>query len=966
MSAPWEKYQQQPAGQAPATSAPMPQRSFPGVIQGAPDPAKQAAEARAADAAMRDERRLNLTERNASTAEQLAQIKIEEANDKALERQKLQRAQETGIQDSLAQMRRVVDAAKQAKELSNSFFATGFGSSVAQSVGGTKATDVAALLNTIGSNTAFDRLQRMREESKTGGALGAVSEIELRLLRDSIASLDQSQSDEQFRANMDKVIEAYSTVISRLEGGDNARQPTEQDIYANGVRFGDEPNPDGFDRQEVLRAAGWPEGGEAMLLGFNRANNGNEAITAADVQRFYDANGLPYPEGYDFEFAADSLRRGEGATSAIDTSADRSEYDAAVAAEADRMDQVYGESGAMDLAKSGLTLGLLDESTGVGTAIGRALTGDFNLADNYALGRDAERVRLDRARERTGAAGTVAEVIGGGGLGRARALAGGAGGLVAPTTVRQAGREGAMAGAVGGFGYGEGAGGSGVNALVGLGLGGALGAGGQAIGNALAQRAAGRAAGRSQAEAQAIADAGQAEGITVNRAMLDPQSNNAVTNADATLIGGRIVQREMGNIEGQLADRVSALGGNGRASTPDDLGSIAQSAVNRTRDQARTKAGRMFEKADELAGGKVIKPSNAIAEIDQNIAELTASGKRSNASLIKYLNDVKQDLANGITVRGLRDQRTSIRGQINERNLGMSDAERRMNNVIKAAAQDIEDGLQDTPQALKLYKRADAEWREMAQFRKNVMEDILGPNNKPKSSADAAAKLNQWMRKDAGRFEKFWSTLSKDERADFAADIATRLGSNAKGEFSPALFLNNIPGAKNPIISERALRTVFGAEGAESVKNLKRLATEVNRVTSAMNSRTSKSAIGMGNYKDWLLAILPGVGGTLGSGVGAGALASGSIAAGMAGKQFFSAKALMSPKVQKWLLNAPKTANPKAIDAHFKQLGQIAKAQPALAGDLQLLERAMLKAANDNSGRTSLVAEDSQQQIPQE
>src|SRR5690606_4351852 len=119
----------------------------------------------------------------------------------------------------LYQMRNVVNAAKEAKKLSQEgWFATGVGASTARDIGGTAAADVKALLNTIGSNTAFDRLQKMREESPTGGALGAVSEIELQLLRDSIASLEQSQSDAQFQSNMDKVIESYQRVIDRLEG----------------------------------------------------------------------------------------------------------------------------------------------------------------------------------------------------------------------------------------------------------------------------------------------------------------------------------------------------------------------------------------------------------------------------------------------------------------------------------------------------------------------------------------------------------------------------------------------------------------------------------------------------------------------------------------------------------------------------------------------------------------------------
>lgn len=137
------------------------------------------------------------------------------------------------ISDTVHQLRTVADAARQAKELSNGLFATGFGSKWAKDIGGTGAADVGALLNTIGANTAFDRLQKMREQSKTGGALGSVSEVELQLLRDSIASIEQSQSDEQFRSNMDKVIGSYERVIDRLEGRD-------PDLKSNPLAYGED------------------------------------------------------------------------------------------------------------------------------------------------------------------------------------------------------------------------------------------------------------------------------------------------------------------------------------------------------------------------------------------------------------------------------------------------------------------------------------------------------------------------------------------------------------------------------------------------------------------------------------------------------------------------------------------------------------------------------------------------------
>jgi hypothetical protein len=66
------------------------------------------------------------------------------------------------------------------------------------------ATDMAGLLDTIQADAAFGELQRMREASKTGGALGAVSERELALLGSAQQALQQTQSEEQLDENLRK------------------------------------------------------------------------------------------------------------------------------------------------------------------------------------------------------------------------------------------------------------------------------------------------------------------------------------------------------------------------------------------------------------------------------------------------------------------------------------------------------------------------------------------------------------------------------------------------------------------------------------------------------------------------------------------------------------------------------------------------------------------------------------------
>ncbi len=79
---------------------------------------------------------------------------------------------------------------------------TGFGGSFLKFVKGSKASDLNESLKPILGEAAFGRLQQMREASKTGGALGAISERELDLLQSAMGALNSSQSESQFRSNL--------------------------------------------------------------------------------------------------------------------------------------------------------------------------------------------------------------------------------------------------------------------------------------------------------------------------------------------------------------------------------------------------------------------------------------------------------------------------------------------------------------------------------------------------------------------------------------------------------------------------------------------------------------------------------------------------------------------------------------------------------------------------------------------
>lgn len=82
----------------------------------------------------------------------------------------------------------------------------------------------AGKLKTLKGNIAFGELSAMRADSKTGGALGAVSNLEIGLLESSLANLDQAQDPEEFKKELQKVrdsIQRWRSVRTEL-GAKNA------------------------------------------------------------------------------------------------------------------------------------------------------------------------------------------------------------------------------------------------------------------------------------------------------------------------------------------------------------------------------------------------------------------------------------------------------------------------------------------------------------------------------------------------------------------------------------------------------------------------------------------------------------------------------------------------------------------------------------------------------------------------
>lgn len=134
-----------------------------------------------------------------------------------------QRQTETGrryaasLDTAIRNRENVLSAIREARSLaSNDSGTTGMQGQIFRGVGGNRAFDLNATVDTIIGNIGFEALQEMRANSQTGGALGQVAVRELELLQTTIASLDTAQSQDQFLRNLDRVQQQYDRTLQAM------------------------------------------------------------------------------------------------------------------------------------------------------------------------------------------------------------------------------------------------------------------------------------------------------------------------------------------------------------------------------------------------------------------------------------------------------------------------------------------------------------------------------------------------------------------------------------------------------------------------------------------------------------------------------------------------------------------------------------------------------------------------------
>ena len=496
--------------------------------------------------------------------------------------------------------------------------------------------------------------------------------------------------------------------------------------------------------------------------------------------------------------------------------------------------------------------------------------------------------------------------------------------------------------------------GAGIGGVVGGGLGAAMQKGVLPAVNALAERRAAARAASVIPNANEVASAGQAEGVTVNRAMIDPRMENRVTGVDASIVGGPQLKSGMNKIEGQIEGRVNALGRDGNAMNNATAGQVYQEVGKRYIDQSGKAAGVKYTRAERLAGDAKVTPEQSLQAVDDAIARLSET-PGTNAAEIAFLNTLKSDLSKDLSVGGLRRMRTSLRKKISNGGLVFGEDEARVLGVMDAAAADIKNGLtkQGLGKAARAFEVADKEYRGRMEFINGTLQKIIGKRGSNISSDQVAKNLEGMAKgRDTAGVRDFLSKLTKEEHDDVAATFADALGKTERDGFSVSRFLTETSEKKFPGAS---LKAIFGDDGAQSIQNLRTLGKEVERVNKMRNhSNTARAA----DYRSWLTNLVVSGTAGIGTGVGTGSITTGlattAVGTGIkAARDTISARMLLNPNITKWVTQAPRTSDPAIINAHIGRLESMTRAGTIGRMDAEAIQNYLRSVVGQSPGRAA-------------
>lgn len=469
--------------------------------------------------------------------------------------------------------------------------------------------------------------------------------------------------------------------------------------------------------------------------------------------------------------------------------------------------------------------------------------------------------------------------------------------------------------------------------------------GGAAFGGA-AGNLAGRLSPRGSAprpltEGQETLQAAQRQGVDVLPADVGgPITRRATSGMAQTIAGGQpIISQARRAVEQSQGARDRIATAVGEILNPEALGQEVISGARSQLSTLKNQASGVFRQAEQAAKGATVDPVKALDALDRNIGELSKIPGGSSA--LSTLRSIRDDLAKGShEVGAIRAMRTTLRDRFMEDGLIGSDIERRVNQVIDAAQEDVTDSLgkQGKSTAAGLYAKANKEWRDLKKLEDDVYEPILGKNAE-RSGEQVVKTIMADLQGNNARAVKLLNSLPSESQSRLRASIIGRLGhanksaQNAEGNaFSLETFLTNWND-----IGETAKRAYFGPESRAALNDLAKIAQGARETGKYANRSNTGGAVGNLLTAGTGLIDMTTLGATLAGQYGAGRL-------------------LASPRFSRWLARAPKTS--LSPPAYIDRLSRIASAEPAIAADVLQLQKRLTDMLS-GSGTARVAAEES-------
>jgi hypothetical protein len=461
-----------------------------------------------------------------------------------------------------------------------------------------------------------------------------------------------------------------------------------------------------------------------------------------------------------------------------------------------------------------------------------------------------------------------------------------------------------------------------------------IGAAAGFLGSKIADKIVPAPGGGAPTRAQRLMQAGQNLDVPLMPADVGGPTTRMVTAGIRSTPGGvRPITKGAERVQNAAAaarDRIAA--GEGEALTPEMAGQDATRGALAYRSSSRKGIGAEYDRARDLAGGARVDPANAIKTLDAHIAEL--SDTPGGADGLASLQGLRDDLAKRgtVSVDGIRRMRTTLRDKFFKEGLRGSDIERRVNEVVDAASEDLIQSLQDQGkgQAARVYAAADRAWKERASTIDDVLMPIIGKKGE-KSGEQVFSALQAATKGNNARFVRFIRSLPEEEAGNARASIVSALGrakaggQNAAGDaFSLPKFLTDWND-----LGDTAKKALFPGSSRSQIDDLALIAQEAKASSKYANtSNTAPSMVVSG------LTAAPGVAGIPGFVIVAKALA----------LQYGAGALLSSQAVTKALVRVSRATSPQAALRATKTLSAAAAREPKLAGDIVSLQSKLAEA----------------------